>query len=100
MHRGEQDRREILEATDRLHLQDHPEVRAAEFGEPVLQAGHVRSAAHERQADRVGVFDDERQMCQILLGERGQSQFGIRQVDALSRAEPRAARTGVDDAHP
>ncbi len=53
----------------------------------VVQRRDVRRAADEREADEIGVLGDETEVRAILVGEGGDRQRAVGEVDALFRAQ-------------
>ena len=86
-HRCQQQAGQRFERGAGLDLQYHAYLLPTERGQPLLQRDYIQWAVHEGIADQVGVLDDKGQVFRIALGERGQGQAAVRQVDALVRPQ-------------
>ena len=63
----------------------------------LLQPDHVLRAAHEREADDIGVFDDKIEIEPVFFGHGADAEIGVREVDAFGRAQFRFRRAGMQN---
>ena len=88
---------QILEGLARFDFQDESKALAAELFEAVEELADVGLGAHERTADEIRMFDDERQRGAVLFGERGDVDLRFRKIDAFFSGEFLAFRARLGD---
>ncbi len=96
-HGGEHQLGQVLEAAQGLDLQHHADLATPERLQGIEQLAHVVGSLHERQAHQVGHTGHGLQVLQVFVGERGQVEFAVGEVDALVGHEFFAAVAGCDD---
>jgi len=81
-HRRQEEFRQALEGRTRLDLEHHADMLGTQTVQARLQFEYVLGALHPRQPDQVRMRGDERQVVQVFVGERGELQVGIGEIDA------------------
>ena len=87
--RAEQQLGEGLEGSSVLDLQDHADVGTAQSIDLRSDEVDVVDAADVRHGDQVGVWRDGLEGGDVGVGQRGNPQMGVGQVDPLLWLEPR-----------
>ena len=96
---GEQDARQVHEGRTVLDLEHDAQVAGAEAMQPLLEQQHVLRAAQEGERDHVGELHHLGQVLEVLLGERGEVERRVGQIDALFRTQLGPRGRGMGDLH-
>ena len=99
LHGGEQQFWQVSEGRSRFDIQHDTDLRCVEIVECGVEGVDVVGCLDERVVDQVGVLGHEAKRVSISLGEGGQLEFGVRQVDALVAPQLAAISRCFGDQH-